>query len=524
MKARMREADTTAVVDAKTCEAWLSRAALADPRHACQELTALLESLEESPPADADYLDVLERLREPIAITLAEHAKKITGRPLPLRDHEAGTFDQLQDLWSAFGRAYRRLLRHVESAEPGALPHQAPLIAQRALDCTVELMTAHYRCRREVDFELWRELHRLYRSADDAGHAHENIPASLRSKTITSCHEVYVRALLLPLANPYALGGRELGWTRRWATTWAHKVDLVSAAADAQGYAVDLAGDQPPAWIRAEQARDTTRFLETSQLRRSVKGRLRKLDAGVDPHTLGLGKDCVQPDVGRLLATLSRGWLEPPAARQFTRRATPGRVELVCGFDAIHAALTGKSFRSASRHWDYSRRDAEALSVYQSTSVGNVDAPPAVPTERWESLDESANGFRLRRDHDGARLAHLQLVALKPQDARRFILSEVRWLMAGVDRALVIGAAALPGLAAGIAMRPVGNPTLPEPYTQAFLLPAAPGHAESLVVPAGWHQPGRELELKVDDELVRAQLGAVLQRGYDFDRVAFSRA
>jgi hypothetical protein len=523
MKAGIRDTATTAVVDAKSCEAWLSRAALADPKQACQELTALLESLEEATPPDADHLDVLERLREPVAITLAEHAKKITGRPLPLRDAEEGTFDQLHDLWSAFGRAYRRLLRNVETAAPGALGPQAPLLSQRALDCTAELMMAHYRCRREVDFELWRDLHRLYRSADEAGHALENVAASLRSKTITSCHEVYVRALLMHLANPYALGGRELGWTRRWSTTWAHKVDIVNAAADAQGYAVDLAGDQPPAWIRAEQARPTTRFLETSQLRRSVKGRVKKLEAGVDPQTLGLGRDCVQPDVGRLMLALSRSWLEAPAARQFTRRATPGSVELVSGLDAIHAALTGRQFKSASRHWDYSRRDAEALSVYQTTAIASSEAPAVVPAEQWESLDESANGFRLRRAGAGGRLAHLQLVALKPQDARSFILSEIRWLMTGVDRALVIGAAALPGLASGIAMRPVGNPSLPEPYSQAFLLPAAAGHAESLVMPTGWHQPGRELELKIEDEVVRVKLGPVLQRGYDFDRTSFLR-
>lgn len=516
----MVETAGAAVMDARSCEAWLARAALADPRHACQELTALLETLEQAPPADADYLDVLERLREPIAITLAEHAKKITGRPLPLRDSEAAVFDQLQDLWAAFGRAYRRLL---ERSSGGVLAGHAALLAQRALDCTAELMTAHYRCRREVDFELWRDLHALYRLADEGGHAHESIPASLRSKSTSSCHEVYVRALLLHLANAYALGGRELGWTRRWATTWAHKVDLVSAADDAQGYAVDLASSQPPHWGRAEHARPTTRFLEMSALRRSVKARVKKLESGVDPQTLGLGRDCVQPDVGRLMNTLARNWLEAPAARQFTRRATPGDVAMVSGFEAIHVALTGKAFKSASRHWDYSRRDAESLQIYQSTTAGGVEPPAVVAAERWESLDESANGFRLRRTTDGARLAHLQLVALKPQDARSYILSEIRWLMLGLDRALVIGAAALPGLATGVAVRPVGNPSLPEPYMQAFLLPEKPGQAECLVLPAGWHQPGRELELRVDDEIAKVRLGTVLQRGYDYDRVAFSR-
>jgi hypothetical protein len=194
----------------------------------------------------------------------------------------------------------------------------------------------------------------------------------------------------------------------------------------------------------------------------------------------------------------------------------------VSGLDTIHTALTGRSFKGATRHWDYSRRDAETLQIYATTSVGGADAPPVVQTERWESLDESANGFRLRRAHDGARLAHLQLVALKPQDARGFILCEIRWLMTSVDRSLVIGAAALPGLANGVAIRPVGNPSLPEPFSQAFMIPAGHGHEASLVLPAGWHQPGRELEIKVDDDVMHVKLGAILQRGYDFDRAAFA--
>jgi hypothetical protein len=516
----MREGADTAVVDAKSCEAWLSRAALADPKQACQNLTALLESLEEAPPSDANYLDVVERLREPIAITLAEHAKKITGRPVPLRDFEASAFDQLHDLWSAFGRPYRRLLRNVETQAPGALTADAPLLAQRALDCVAELMTAHYRCRREVDFELWRELHQLYRSAAAGNYALDTIQASLRSKTVSSCHEVYVRALLLYLANPYSLGGREIGWTRRWSTAWAHKVELVQAAEDAQGYAVDLATEQPPQWNRGMQARPTTLFLDTSALRRSVKGRAKKLEAGVDAQTLGLGKDCVQPDVGRLINTLARNWLEAPAARQFTRRTTPGEVELICGFEDIHAALTGRSFKSASRHWDYSRRDAETLQIYQTTQVNVSQAMVVVPSERWESLDESANGFRLRRTASGARMSHLQLVAVRPQDTRSYILSEIRWLMHGVDRSMTIGAAALPGLATGVAIRPVGNPSLPEPYIQAFLLPAVGGQPPSIVLPTGAYQPGRELEIKNEEETTRAKLGSLLQRGYDFDRAS----
>ena len=511
------------VTDLKSCEAWLARAALADPKQACRELTGLLESLEEVPPPEGAFVEVLERLREPIVVAQAEHAKRYAGRPLPLKDFEITAFEQVFDLWTTLGRAYRRLLRSAIEDGSADLAKQKPLLAQRSLDCIAELMLAHYRSRREVDGEQWRDLHQLHRTADEAGLAMTTVSAGYRSKSVSTCAEVYLRALLLSLANPYALGIRELAWTRRFATMWAYKVELAPATEDAGGYAIDLGGNQAPAWTAREAATPTTRFLDSANLRRSIRSRIKKLDAGVDPQTLGLGKDVVQPEAGRLLNTLLRAWVEAPASRQFTRRLVAARTELVSGFDSIHLAVSGRAFKSATRHWDYSRRDAEQIHIYQGTAAAPTEEVAAFSAEKWETLDESANGFRLRRKGPGERLALGQLVALRPNGARGFILSEVRWLMSGIDQSLTIGAAALPGLAKGIAARSASSSTnAPEAYMQAFLLPNAASQPGSVVLPSGWYQHGRELELKDEDETLRVKLAGLVHRGYDYDRANFS--
>lgn len=514
------------ITDAKGCEAWLAQATLADPRQACHELTALLESLEEVAPVESAYVDILERVREPIVVAQNEHAKKFSARPLPLKEYETSAFEQVFDLWTTLGRAYRRLLRSAIEDGAAELGGREALLAQRALDCVGELMFVHYRARREVDAELWHDLHQLYAAADGAGLTLTTVSAGHRSKSVSTCNEVYVRALFLALANPFGLGARELAWTRRWATMWAYKVDLVAAAGDAQGYAVDFASNQPPSWIKADAARPSTRFLETANLRRSVRSRIKKLDSGVDPQTLGLGKDCIQPEVGRLLNALQRAWIDSPSQRLFTRRLVTQRTELTSGFESIHLALSGRAFKSASRHWDYSRRDAEQISIYQGVSpaAANVgDAATGFSAEKWETLDESANGFRLRRKGGGERLALGQLVGLRPDGARGFILCEVRWLMSGVDGSLTIGAAALPGLGGAVAVRPASAPNnAPEPFTQAFLLPNAASQPTSVVLPSGWYQHGREIEVRDDENMQRVKLLGIVQRGYDYDRANFS--
>ncbi len=516
------------IADAKGCEAWLARAALTDPRKACHEFTLLLESLEETPPRDSDYLDILERLREPIAIAQNEHGKKFAIRPLPLKDYEQAAFHQVVDLWTTLGRAYRRLLESMVDDRPAhlrpALQGKEALLAQRALDCVVDLMLAHYRCRRELDGELWADLHHLYRIAEARGIATETVPAGRKLKAISTPAEVYNRALLLALANPYALTARELNWLRRWTTIWAFKAELRIEADAASGYAVDTAGRAGPDWVQDRTAPSATRFIGTTALRRSVAGRIRKLEAGADPQSLGLGKDCVQPECGRLLLTLLRAWTEPPSTRAYTRRLAPGRTELVSGLAAIHLAIGGKALKSQARHWDYSRRDAEQLFIYHGVAASTATEQAGFTAEKWETLDESASGLRLRRRGPGDRLYHQQLVALKPEGARAFILCDVRWLILGFDDSLTIGAQTLPGLADAAGVRPAAQPGQPpDAYTQGFVLPATAAGPAAIVLPAGWFQAGRELDLQHEAQTVRIRIGAHLRRGYDFDLAGFER-
>ena len=114
-------------------------------------------------------------------------------------------------------------------------------------------------------------------------------------------------------------------------------------------------------------------------------------------------------------------------------------------------------------------------------------------------------------------------MGLRPDGARGFILCEVRWLMTGIDTSLTIGAAALPGLGAAVAVRPASAPNnAQEPFTQAFLLPNAASQPTSIVLPSGWYQHGREIEVRDDAGIQRIKVLGIVQRGYDYDRANFS--
>lgn len=514
--------------DSKSCEAWLAKVPLADPRQACTAFIDLLDELEDAPPRQPAYLEILETLRPAIELSQGEYAKRFVAKPLPLAHAELVAFDQVCDLWHALMSAYRRL---ADASLNGVRPELAatlPLLGQRAIHYLTHLMHEHMRARREVEPELWQTLNRLYAHAEEHGYAADSVDiGSKRHPQITSCRASYASALLLALANPYGVNSKQLAWTWRLARRLAHKLELTDVAHEAGGYAVDLAHDAGPCWLAAAAAGGAgIRYLGTRELGRSLRRRLKKIEAGIEPAELGLSRDCTAQAAAQLLNELHRAWAATPRVHKYPRRHGSNPSELASGFTAIHFALSGKLFEQDDSVWSYSRQNADRMHIFQHTEAHTdkvLEARLGLAAESWETLDESALGFRLKRGAGGARLTQDQLVALKPAGAKHFLLCEVRWLMLGLDASLIVGVMGLPGLPHAAAVRNVRPATEgQEKFRQAFLLPEAQGAPACMILPAGWHQPERRLELQYSQTMVKVRLGELLQRGYDYDRVSFS--
>jgi hypothetical protein len=256
-----------------------------------------------------------------------------------------------------------------------------------------------------------------------------------------------------------------------------------------------------------------------------------KLDEGTAPVVLGLGKDCPPFAARELLNTLMHCWSDAPRTRQFPRHRSTGSTELIANFAGIHRAISGETFDHENSPWNHTREQNEQVHPIHRDALASAMQAPGAAIERWETLDESANGFRLRRGVAGTRLAHRQLVALRPQGVSHFMLCDIRWLTvsdaggtgAGNARdkgSFCMGAKAMPGLPQACALRTgTGDGGS---WTQAFVLPLTAGLAPNLVVPIGWYQAGRELDLKLQNEDFRIRLDDMLERGHDYQRVSFS--
>ena len=487
-------------VDPASCKAWLDNVPLANVAAAQAELAAQIGEFNRLPTTPANRFAVMEHLREAVNFVQVEQAKRFSNRALPMLEPEADAFDATCALWQAMQAGYRRCLDVADE-------HTGALICQRMLAYIGLKMFHHHRAYREVPAADWRALHEAYARAERLGLAEEPVKDFLnRDVHDTSPRIAYARAVLMGTCNPYELTQRQLTFVAYLLERWAAKLEIARAPVDEGGgvppLVADLASDRAP--TREAATGPELRYLDARKLAKSLKNRVALLRRGESPARLALGEDCVQPSCEQLLVFLYRQWCQAKPARADRRKSAAG-AEACNEFAAVHYHVSGRHFR-------------------QPGGEGDHRQPEPFLLERWRIEDESAQGLRLARPAGamGKRYAHGQLVAVRPDDAKTFMLGQIRWLMAGADGVLRAGLQLLPGVPAGIAARPTGLNVQNEKYVPALALGAvAPlGAPTSLVLPSGWFKPKRVLELFAEAPL-RVRLTEVLERGADFERIVY---
>jgi hypothetical protein len=163
-----------------------------------------------------------------------------------------------------------------------------------------------------------------------------------------------------------------------------------------------------------------------------------------------------------------------------------------------------------------SERTERSLVTTQSAAV-----------ESWELVNQSNSGFMcMLREHDAAlRIGHNQLVAVRRGTSKLFYLGLVQWLRIEENAELFVGVRLFPGIARAVVARPANfnAPSGINGFERALLLPemAVPATPATLILPPGWYQQGRFIELFGEQKQV-AKLLNVIEKGSDFDRCTVS--
>jgi hypothetical protein len=509
--------------DAASAGRWMKALPLSTVGQAYEMLLGQLRALTASEMGPRDRATIAELAREPVAHLHAELARRYAGRPQPLDERETDAADQAVALWQALWIQYSVCLRPLLEGSTELKGVKAKLL-QRALYVGKQLIVVHALARRVPDAELWQELHAYYRLAEildctTAGVSDHLMPGAEG----LSCYSTYSHALLLALADPYALSARQIELTDRWLGLWARKLFPYAKQRESEGpiIVVDLEGAHG-AMLAATSASTqgaSWRFGYPAKLSTSVRGRLKRLASGASPADLQLGEDVSSEAAGALLTHLDAQWHHVAGG---ARRKRSKAIDIAAGgIECAYFRVGGRSFR----HVDPLGRDSDPTKYLQT--VGGIsdfdrrkdEAERSWPWEKWYGSCEWRDAS-LR--HQGAGAYHWfldQLVVVRDEGETR--LGHVSRVAVEADQAIAIGVRLWAGAPKVFAVRLVNPNHTEEPPVAALILDETPEEPTTLVLSPRAFIPNRIMRCDEPGPVRKFKLTRIVQRGGDFERVAF---
>lgn len=561
-------------------EAWIERLPRASGESCAREVGTALRSINHAPLHKAERHIVMERFRPVVNDTIALLVGRYRKHALPLTPAGRAQAGAVQQLLAELAGGYKQVVNEIEARGRGRWRKTPTLrqAVQRAVLVTGRRLFECYRVYAPEPEGLWRELHALYRYAEQLGVQSQPIEAAPDDEeSALSIRQAYLRTVLLALANPYHLMQGEAEALYRRLGRWVHLARLEPVDKSHRlvgGFGVDLGSDFPPRYYpgglrlpaptapRAlaldgvvealqeqvahcnEHLRSTTHVVTLStRLQRDMYVRIHEAYGARRERALDR-----QPTVARL--GIAEGLsachfflngqrpFDPEASeREWQRRhraaaghAAPEPPLSLMAEDAVAAPVrTGREarFQAFDAELDdvWKRAERVAANSREATHEG-----PIHQVAVWHRKNESEGGIALfcgSRCPMSVRVGELVAYSatIDPQ-AADWGLGCIRWLRTRQDGGLEFGIKRLADDGHAVGVKAVRGPGRGTDYLRSILLPRCNPllnhqRTASLLTPAGVYDVGTVLRLTLEDMVLHVRLTALVEASTRFAHFRF---
>ncbi len=513
-------------------ERWLAALPLLNVADTGQRLLSALSAYNRIAIEPATRLALIELYREPARQIARELEKRYVGLPLPLPDKARSVAEAVRQMHTEFAYGYKHVVATQSAVEGAALrPEQrreAALPIQRAIRYLTEVLINSYTAYAASPDGTWREIHALYRHAEQLGLADVAVPDALNSTRPTqSVADAYKHALLLDFSDPYHLPARLTVRCDLYLDRYAGAALLTTLPAQYDPtcqFLIDMNADRagvPYVEGTAPAPAEGYRLLNTIDLARQIHAHLTLLQQGQTPESDGLPVEFYSDGAGELLRRLIHAWGINPQ-RMYRRSArAEADVDVAVGLPACHYWLHGgKGFVRSS---DFvgplpNRHQLSGVTPSEPTAPDTS----GYPFETWRLEDESAGGMALTKKglvRVPVRVG--DLVAIRFVGDMEWGLAAVRWARSANPSDVEIGTQRLAPSAQAVVIQPEDGVRDFEP---ALRLPALPALEQpgSLIVPRGLYRPQRVFYIDDGFRLYRIRGTQLVELTNAFERFQYA--
>lgn len=565
-----------AETDPRYARAWLDSLPLADSAEAAREIYQALYTLNRQDLDAAQRYELMELYARPIATIVASLQATLARLAIPLPPKKRALAEFLRLLYLEMANGYKVCLQDMQQMR--ILWGKKQLItpcAARALHFLGEALLRSYATYFPAPASCWRDVHALYRYAEDAGRLEEVVqPPEGDSGPAQSIGQRYLQILLLGACNPYQLPPGECFTVNRFLARWAGQAKLtpeVVATSPLSQFLVDLDSDRPPIGYprsRAPEDLPGARRIDAVELARTIQNFIHRLQKGESVQALDVGVDCLESACLDLMQRLMRAW-GAVARREHARIKRHGAVLICAGVNALHFFASGQKSFSApvievpvttapdaanadasapsppsnpmadeNENEEYVALDEPGSVAPQSDPVVAATATPVLPVmpeifriDRWQVQDISPRGLSLQ--HSGEASASVRVGDLvgvqRAGEPGHWSVAVVRWLRSAREDSVEVGLEILAPRVTPVVVSVDANGSGGERrYSPALLLPTMSKlhRPATLVLPRGLRQQGKDLMLHDGEHGAGRSVTALkmLERTSAFEQFVFAES
>jgi cyclic-di-GMP-binding protein len=508
--------------DAEGAKAWTRTLPFGSVADVCALLQQQLSALAETDIPARERATIAEIMREQVAHVHTELARRYAGKPQPVQERERDAADRAIALWRSLWQLYSLCLKPLLDGEADLAGVKAKLL-QRSLYVGKQLVLVHGLARRSVPGEVWHELHAYYRIAEllectGSAVSDDLIPLGVG----ISCYSTFSHALLLALADPYALRVKEIELADRWLSMWARKVLPYAETREAEGPALVIDLDAAAGAVVVDgnpsQRGASIRYGYPAKLATSVRGRLKRLQSGATPAELQLGQDCSTEQCMALLGHLFAHWYQLPREPDDARSRS---IDLCGGgLPAAYFRVHGRTFERPDPYGrGTARAHQQSLRAITEYDQGREEAELRMPWEPWSGRGRGRDLILTRKGSARQRWTFEQLAVVRDDDRLR--LGYVTRIEEDSAGGMQLTLRCWPVTPRALVLRSSSLTIDDDPPTPAMLLPESPEDKASIVLPPRAFSAGRSLRCVGTAPERKLRLTRLLQRGADFDRAEF---
>ncbi len=512
----------------------------------------------------------LELLRPLVMDLTASLEDRFLGGSFPLRERQRARAVLVAQMLEECAIGYKHIVN--SSLEGGGGTSCSPDEVLHAMYCAVVFLSEQllhtYLIYIPEPKGVWGELHRLFRLAEERGVLGQHADRTVKEKSDVELHTInhaYKRIVMLYLANPYHLMGREASTVFQQLDKWTFDAKLVGADRypSVEGkFFVDMTSEDPPQFGRHGQIISSLFSVRVLEIQSVVS----RLGATVKRFSEP-GSDGVVPNMSfrerifrDMLQRLKFAW-GGRSERKDQRASTSGRIVLAVGMSASHHFVSNEEPFMPERdevrfhrpngvkaaltllpvdHEPWKTEDAltkidagvttlrtsqfdgaedlweKIYATKARASIVQEEMEPEFTAQIWEQVNGSQGGLGVSCDGKGKRVRVGDLVVLKHgnQINSDWQAGIVRWLRDLEGDHLEIGMMLLTGSVYAVAVRSIGGVGSGGEYFRSLLL--RNGKKKTLLLPCSIYDIGTQLVVNTSKIISFAKLTQVLETTTSF--------